>query len=118
MLTRERYFELDICDEKLGNWGSQGIEVACKTWLSGGRVIINHRTWYAHLFRTNATLHFPWPTNGRDQQNTRDKVRELFFPCKWEKAIHPTSWLIEKFWPVKGWTQESQDALKEKEKVV
>jgi len=27
--------ELNVCDEAFGSWGSQGIEVACKFWLSG-----------------------------------------------------------------------------------
>lgn len=35
MLTREKYWELNICDEKHGSWGQQGVEVAFKTWLSG-----------------------------------------------------------------------------------
>lgn len=37
MLTREKYWQLNVCDEAFGSWGSQGIEVAVKTWLSGGR---------------------------------------------------------------------------------
>jgi hypothetical protein len=112
MLSRDKYWELDICDEKLGNWGSQGIEVACKTWLSGGRVLINHKTWYAHLFRTNAVLHFPWPTSGSEQQKTRDKVKDLLWNNKWPQAIHPVSWLVERFWPVHGWTKEALEQLK------
>lgn len=52
VMTREKYWELGICDESFGSWGSQGIEVACKTWLSGGQVMVNKKTWYAHLFRT------------------------------------------------------------------
>ena len=44
MCTREKYWELNLCDEELGSWGSQGIEVAVKTWLSGGRVMVNHKT--------------------------------------------------------------------------
>ena len=39
MLTREKYWELDICGEEHGSWGQQGTEVACKTWLSGGRMV-------------------------------------------------------------------------------
>lgn len=49
-----------------GSWGNQGIEVACKTWLSGGRVLVNHNTWYAHMFRTQgAEFGFPYPQSGR-----------------------------------------------------
>jgi hypothetical protein len=33
-------------------------------------------------------------------------ARDLFFNNKWDKQIHPLSWLIKKFWPIKGWTDE------------
>ena len=52
MLTRDKFWELNISEEQFGGWGSQGIEVAIKTWLSGGQVLVNHKTWYAHMFRT------------------------------------------------------------------
>src|SRR3990167_5967732 len=52
MLTRDKYWELNVCDEDFGNWGSQGIEVAVKTWLSGGQVMCLQSTYYAHMFRT------------------------------------------------------------------
>lgn len=116
MATREKYWELDLCDEKLGNWGNQGIEVACKTWLSGGRVLCNHRTWYSHMFRTQGgDFGFPWPNSGRETEQTKKNVWELFFNNKWDKQIYPMSWLLEKFWPVKGWNDEDLKQLKLKE---
>ena len=39
---------------RVGNWGNQGIEVALKTWLSGGGVLVNHNTWYAHVLEHRA----------------------------------------------------------------
>jgi hypothetical protein len=115
MLTREKYYELNICDESLGNWGNQGIEVACKAWLSGGRVLISHKTWYAHLFRTNAVLHFPWPVSGNDQERTKKKVKDMVYNGKLPHQIYPVSWLIEKFWPVPGWTEADLTELKKTE---
>ena len=113
MLTRDKYRELNICDENFGSWGSQGIEVATKTWLSGGRVLVNHKTWYAHMFRTQGgDFGFPYPISSVDQKKAKDFARDLFFNNKWDKQIHPLSWLIEKFWPVKGWTNEDLAALK------
>ncbi len=41
MITRKKYWELDICEENFGSWGQQGVEVAMKTWMSGGRVVVN-----------------------------------------------------------------------------
>jgi len=113
MCTREKYWELNLCDENFGSWGNQGIEVACKTWLSGGRVLVNHKTWYAHMFRTQGgDFSFPYPQSGREVEKNKKKVKELFWENKFDKAVHPLSWLIEKFWPVKGWKQEDLDRLK------
>ena len=107
MLTRDKYIELNICDEAFGSWGSQGIELSCKTWLSGGRVVVNKNTWYSHLFRTQGSdFGFPYPLSGRQVDHAKKYAKELFFNNKWEKQIYPLSWLLEKFWPIKGWTNE------------
>jgi len=114
MCTRDKYWELELCDENLGNWGNQGIEVAVKTWLSGGQVLVNHNTWYAHMFRTQGgDFSFPWPAGGRDTQRTKDNVKNLLWGGKWPKQIRKLSWLIEKFAPVKGWSAEDIKKLKE-----
>lgn len=125
MLTRDKYWELDICSEEFGSWGSQGIEVAVKTWLSGGKVMCNHKTWYAHMFRTKAQngFGFPYPQSGKQIDSAKKKARELFYERKWDKAIHPLSWLIERFMPIDvikdgvniGWTKEALDNLKKNE---
>ncbi len=112
MVTRAKYWELNICDETLGSWGNQGIEVAVKTWLSGGSVICNHKTWYAHLFRTHQDFGFPWPVSGREQNKTKKNVRNLVWEGKWDKQVRPVKWLVEKFWPVDGWTQNDLNNLK------
>jgi hypothetical protein len=112
MITRDKYWELDICDEKHGSWGQQGTEVACKTWLSGGRVLVNHNTWYAHMFRTQGgDFGFPYPISGKQVQEARNYSKELFLQGKWEKAIHPLSWLVDKFKPVPDWSEASKEIL-------
>ncbi len=113
MLTREKYWGLNICDENFGSWGSQGIEVATKTWLSGGAVLVNHKTWYAHMFRTQGgDFGFPYPISGKDQEKAKKYARNLFFNNNWDKQVRPLAWLVEKFWPVKGWTDEDLQKLK------
>lgn len=100
MLTREKYWELNICDESWGGWGQQGTEVALKTWLSGGRVVCNRTTWYAHMFRTQNGFAFPWGNPAKQQQQAREKCMEVFFNNAWDKQVRPLSWLLEKFWDV------------------
>jgi len=106
MLTKEKYFELNICDEKHGSWGAQGTEVALATWLSGGKLIINKNTWYAHLFRTaGGDFGFPYPNLGIEK--ARKYSKEIWFNNKHKKQIYPLSWLIEKFSPIPDWNDES-----------
>lgn len=115
MLTRERYFALDICDEKHGSWGQQGTEVACKTWLSGGEVMVNSKTWYSHMFRTQGgDFGFPYPNHGIEK--AREYSKDLFLNGKWDKAIHPLSWLIEKFKPVPYWHYDAKKQLEKPKK--
>ena len=114
MLTREKYWELDICNETIGSWGNQGIETACKTWLSGGRVLVNHKTWYSHMFRTQGgDFGFPYQQSGKEVQKTKTKVKDLFWGNKWPKQAKPLSWLVEKFWPIPGWSEEDLAKIKQ-----
>lgn len=127
MCTREKYWELNLSDESVGSWGNQGLEVACKTWLSGGRVLVNHKTWYAHMFRTQGgDFGFPYDNSGNAIDKTKKRVWDYFFSGKFKQQIHPVSWLVEKFWPIPpnirkdsnrgiGWTQEALNSLKQKE---
>jgi len=106
MITRQKWFELGVCDESLGSWGSQGIEVAAKTWLSGGRVVVDHKTWYAHMFRTKGgDFGFPYPISGNQIERAKAKVKDLFFNNQWPKQVHSLGWLVKKFWPVPGWDE-------------
>jgi glycosyltransferase involved in cell wall biosynthesis len=98
MLERERYHELNILDEKHGSWGQMGTEIACKTWLSGGKLICNKRTWFAHMFRTQGgDFGFPYNIRGHEVNKAREYSRNLFLSDGWDKAIYPLSWLIDKF---------------------
>jgi glycosyltransferase involved in cell wall biosynthesis len=121
MCTREKYFELDICSETdFHSWGQQGVEVACKTWLSGGRVIVSRKTWYAHMFRTRGgDFGFPYSNPGSKVAENRERSRELFQRDKWPKATRKFQWLIDKFKPpeweiTKGMIYYTHNQLTEK----
>lgn len=103
-MHRKRYWELGGSEEEWGSWGQQGTEWACKTWLSGGRVVVNKKTWFSHLFRTQGgDFGFPYPQSGRQVEHARQRSKEFFLDGKWKQAVHPLSWLIEKFSPIPGW---------------
>jgi hypothetical protein len=108
-MSRERYWQLDGLDEGHGSWGQMGVEVSCKSWLSGGRMVVNKNTWFSHLFRTQPGFGFPYPMSGAAQDKAREYSREMWRwkdieqMSKWDKAVRPLKWLIEKFAPVPGW---------------
>lgn len=112
VLSKKDWFELDICDEKFGSWGQQGTEVACKTWLSGGQVIINKKTYYAHLFRTQGKdFGFQYKQDENKVERARQFSRDLFFYNRYEKQVRPLSWLIEKFSPVPDWHDKTGEEV-------
>ena len=102
-LHRQRFWDLGGLDEAHGSWGQMGIEIACKTWLSGGRHVVNRKTWFAHLFRGGDGPGFPYKISGHDQDRAREYSQHFWRGGKWDKQVHPIEWLIEKFWPVPTW---------------
>jgi len=104
VMPRERFWQLGGLDEGHGSWGAMGTEVACKSWLSGGRMVANKRTWYSHLFRTSGgDFGFPYPLSGKDIDRARAHSRRLWIDGTWPLATRPLSWLIQKFAPVPTW---------------
>jgi hypothetical protein len=103
-MHRERFWELGGLDERHGSWGQMGVEVSCKSWLSGGRQVVNKKTWFAHLFRTQGgDFGFPYPNPGSAVDKAREYSRDLWVNDKWPAQKRPFRWLIEKFSPVPGW---------------
>lgn len=102
-MARSYYWEIDGSDEAHGSWGQQGTEIACKAWLSGGRLICNRKTWFSHLFRTQGgDFSFPYENPGSAVQKARAHSQQLWKGGTWPKAVHDLDWLIAKFKPP-GW---------------
>lgn len=101
MMHRARYWDLGGMDEEHGSWGQMGTEVACKSWLSGGQLLTNKKTWFAHLFRTQKGFGFPYRNTGVNR--SRKYSRDLWMNNKWPGQIHDLEWLIEKFKPIPTW---------------
>lgn len=114
-LHKDKYWCLNICDEEFGSWGAQGTEVACKTWLSGGRCIVNHNCWYGHLFRTQGgDFTFPYKQDNSQVEQARERSRRLFLDNTWEQQKHPLIWLVDKFAPVPGWHDGTDNGMYKK----
>ena len=113
LMPRERFWKLGGLDEAHGSWGQFGTEIACKTWLSGGKLMTSRKTWFAHMFRTgnfrdgNRST-FPYELSQEAIDRARAYSKDLWLNDKWPKAIHPLSWLVDKFKPVPDWHEEAR----------
>lgn len=120
LMERERFWELDGMDEGHGSWGQYGCELGMKAWLSGGKMVTNVKTWFAHLFRTgnfaaNGENTFPYPLSGIAQEKARNYSRDLWMNNRWPKQVRPLSWLIDRFSPMPDWADEDIEKQRERE---
>ncbi len=100
-MSAKTFWDLGGCDEGHGSWGSEGIEWAMKAWLSGGRLMVNKKTWFAHWFRASDGG-FPYAIKQSDIDKARMYAENLWLQDKWPGQKRPFKWLIEHFNPP-GW---------------
>ncbi len=112
-LERERFWALGGMDEGHGSWGQFGTEWACKSWLSGGKLITTRKTWFAHMFRTgnfaiNGQSTWPYPIAQADIDKARAYSRDLWLNDRWPLATRKLQWLVDHFAPVPDWHEGAQ----------
>ena len=106
-MWKDRFWELGGCMEEHGGWGQQGVEESCKAWLSGGRMMVNKNTWFAHWFRGGGVPEghkkgFPYKMTQRAVNVARAYSNDTWMNNKWPKQVRTFEWLLDKFNPP-GW---------------
>jgi glycosyltransferase involved in cell wall biosynthesis len=102
-MKKSYFYELELMDEETyGGFAQEAPEIGLKCWLSGGRVVVTKRTWYAHLHKGKKY--------GRGYRLSNDalihgnKGTNRFITGKaWHKQIHDLKWLVDKFSPCPTW---------------
>lgn len=81
-------------------------EIGNKTWLGGGKIMTNKKTWYAHLHKGKRWGRM-W--SGHEKMGIREGhlfSARYWMNNEWESRVHDMSWLIERFWPVPTWPED------------
>lgn len=110
-MPTKHFHKMELMDEKnYGEFWNEAQEIGLKTWLSGGRVVTNKKTWYAHLHKGKKY--------GRGYRISNRTIEQgAMFGNKWidnkawGKQTKPFSWIIEHFWPVPGWPDNWKEIL-------
>jgi len=110
-MHRAYFYDLDLMDEEhYGQFWNEAQEIGLKAWLSGGKVITNKKTWYAHLHKGKKY--------GRgyfldENQLTKGATytKKWWSNSAWDKQTMPFETLIERFWPIPTWPENWRDLL-------
>lgn len=113
-MTRKHFDSLGgLQTEGYGTFVRESQEIGLKTWLGGGKVMTNKKTWYAHLHKGK--------TYGRGYFLNKDEMikgekycDDFWFNNRWKDRKYDLAWLIERFMPVPGWTPELIEKVRAK----
>jgi glycosyltransferase involved in cell wall biosynthesis len=113
-MHRNYFHELELMDEQnYGYFCNEAQEIGLKCWLSGGRIVRNKKTWYAHLHKGRKYGRGYFLDNKQLDKGGRYTCKWMKYKAAWDKQTKPLSWLIERFMPVPTWDQQKIDKLKE-----
>lgn len=102
-MHREYYYKIEGLDEKVGGtFTKEAQELGNKVWLSGGRVIRNKNTWYAHLHK-GKKYGRGYYLGRREIQSGNEAINNYWMNNRWPGRIRDFKWLIDHFAPVPGW---------------
>lgn len=84
----------ELSEELYGTFALEPLEIALKTWLSGGRVVTNKYTWYAHQHRSFGRTH---QVNQEEIDKANEFAREYWLNNHWTERKHDIEWLFDRF---------------------
>ncbi len=100
----------DMDEENYGTFNHEAQEIGNKTWLSGGRVVVNKKTWYAHYHKGKNGKGYGF-TNEQyrvfmgDKEKARVYCRDFWLKDKWDKRVRDWDFMINLFGPVPTWPE-------------
>lgn len=116
--TRNWWFKMihPMNIELYGSFTSEAQEICNNTWLGGGEVKVNKKTWYAHWYKGKAGKGYGFP-RAKHKQDRKERERgnrnctDYWLNNKFPKKVRNFEWLIEKFWPVPAWPENWKEQL-------
>lgn len=117
-LKRSYWYELfpnGLDDKNYGPFTQEAQEITNTCWLSGGEVKVNKKTWYAHFHKGKRGKGYGFSTEQYKRHAELNEKGRLYCIDKWLYTTdykHDFDWLLKKFWPVPGWTENWKERVK------
>jgi len=94
-----------------GQFAQESQEIGFKTWLGGGALKVNKKTWYAHLHKGGRYGRFyKFPGGTVEASNWS---AEYWLNNRWEGRVHDFEWFIDyKFPSMPSWPEDWKEDIK------
>lgn len=100
-----------------GSFTQEAQEIGIKTWLGGGRVVVNKNAYYAHLHK-GKTFGRGYSMNKGENVAGGNWSAAYWTSNLWKKRVHNFDWLIDKFWPMPTWPNNWQTLLEQRQEEI
>jgi glycosyltransferase involved in cell wall biosynthesis len=110
-----------LSDEGYGTFVAEAQELGFKTWLGGGKVMVNKKAWYAHLWKGQpyrdqykAMYGVAYTRIGGTEWKRGNRYNVFYWmQNEWEKRIHDFEWLVDRFAPIPTWPEDKSTWMPE-----
>lgn len=107
-------------DVNYGTFTQEAQEIGNKVWLSGGRLVVNKNTWYAHWHKGSKGKGYGFSNAQykRHMEGTeRGRVYCIEYWLNTKDYLHDFEWLLNKFWnfvkePIPTWMDNWKEQIK------
>ena len=108
-MTKDRFFELGgfPLQDPYGH-GQEPLWIGLKNWLAGGKVMVNKKTWYAHLHQDSSQRGYP--EDKQETERTYNMTANYWLRNLWSERRHDFSWFVDKFSPMPTWPDNWKEA--------
>jgi glycosyltransferase involved in cell wall biosynthesis len=100
-----------------GSFTQEAQEIGNKTWLGGGEMKVNKKTWYAHMHKGKRGKGYGF--SGKqyevfmaEKERGRVFCIDYWINNRWEGRVRDFEWLLEKFAPVPTWPENWKEQIK------
>jgi len=106
---------VELDSDLYGNFTHEAQEISCKTWFTGGRVMVNKKVFYAHWHKGKKGRNYGFSTqqyinHGKSMNEGRIFCREYWLNTKDYK--YDWEWFMTKFPDMPGWGPNWRENLK------
>lgn len=110
LASADYFTQLELLDaESYGTFWNEFQEIGLKCWLSGGQVMVNKKTWYAHWHKGKSGRGYRLAESLLKQG--RNYTMKWLYNEAWAGQTLPFSSLIKRFWPVPTWPENWEELV-------